>query len=127
LARLHPFIVFAKNVVMFSPTNIVNLMRTQTCSGCHHYSGNPGDSPAADLGGGAVDRAAGDSTHPKMDFTQESERDDDLQPAIVGSGKRYAISNAVDAFLMFREAFMKKALGPALTSTRSAWSRAPSL
>jgi hypothetical protein len=96
-----------------TPTNIVNRIRTQTCAGCHHYSGNPGDGSPADLGGGAVwpDKAAGDSTHPKMDFTQESERDDDLQPAIVGTGRRYAISSAVDTFLVFREAFMKKALG----------------
>ena len=46
-------------------------------------------------------KADGDSTHPKMDFTQESERDDDLQPAIVGTGKRYAISSAVEGFLVF--------------------------
>ena len=92
-----------------NPTNIVNRIRTQTCAGCHHYSGNPNDGAAADLGGGAV--WPEDSTHPKMDFTQESERDDDLQAAIVGTGKRYAISSAVDAFLVFRESFMKKALG----------------
>jgi hypothetical protein len=96
-----------------TPTNIVNRIRTQTCAGCHHYSGNPNDGPPADLGGGAVwpDKAKGDSTHPPMDFTQQSERDDDLQPAIVGTGKRYAISSAVEAFLVFREAFMKQALG----------------
>jgi hypothetical protein len=91
-----------------NPTNIVNRIRTQTCAGCHHYSGNPNDGAAADLGGGAV---WPDKADPKMDFTQESERDDDLQAAIVGTGKRYAISSAVDAFLLFRESFMKKALG----------------
>jgi hypothetical protein len=96
-----------------STTNIVNRIRTQTCAGCHHYSGNPNDGAPADLGGGAIwpDKATGDTTHPKMDFTQESERDDDLQSAIVGTGKRYAISSAVEAFLVYREAFMKKALG----------------
>jgi len=40
-----------------------------------------------------------------------SEREDDLQQAIVGNGKRYAISSAAEAFLVYREAFMKKALG----------------
>ena len=45
-----------------------------------------------------------------MDFTQESERDDDLQPAIVGTGKRYAPFQARwRSFWCFREAFMKKA------------------
>jgi hypothetical protein len=96
-----------------TPTNIVNRIRTQTCAGCHHYSGHPNDGSAADLGGGAVwpDKATGDADHPKMDFTQVSERDDDLQQAIVGTGKRYANSSAVEVFLAFREAFMKKALG----------------
>lgn len=95
-----------------TPTNIVNRIRTQTCAGCHHYSGNPYAGPD-DLGGGAVwpDKADGDAEHPGMEITQVSERDDDLRPAIVGNGKRYAISSAVEAFLVFREAFMKKALG----------------
>jgi hypothetical protein len=96
-----------------TPTNVVNRIRTQTCAGCHHYSGNPNDGPAADLGGGAVwpNKARGDADHRPMDFTHVSERDDDLQDAIVGSGKRYAISSAAEAFLVFREEFMKKALG----------------
>jgi hypothetical protein len=46
-----------------------------------------------------------------MDFTHVSEREDDLQPAIVGNGMRYANSSAVEAFLKFREKFMKQALG----------------
>ena len=45
-----------------------------------------------------------------MDFTQESERTADLQPAIVGTGNRYATSLTVETFLVFREAFMKQAL-----------------
>jgi hypothetical protein len=92
-----------------TPTNIVNRIRTQTCAGCHHYSGNPHAGPD-DLGGGAVwpNKAGGD---PNMDFTHVSERDGDLRQAIVGNGKRYAISSAAEAFLVFREAFMKKALG----------------
>jgi hypothetical protein len=99
-----------------TPTNVVNRIRTQTCAGCHHYSGNPYDGPGADLGGGAVwpDKAAQvneDPEHPAMDFTHVSERDRDLQPAVVGRGKRYAISRAVEVFLVYREAFMKKALG----------------
>lgn len=92
-----------------TPTNIVKRVRTQTCAGCHRYSN--GD---ADLGGGAVwpdKQGTSDSTHPAMGFTQESELNSDLQPAIVGTGKRYAISAAVESFLVFREAFMKKALG----------------
>jgi hypothetical protein len=98
---------------MLTPTNVVNRIRTQTCAGCHHYSGKPSDGPAADLGGGAIwpDKAPGDGDHPPMDFTHVSERDDDLRPAIVGAGKRYAISSAADTFLVFREAFMKQALG----------------
>jgi len=91
-----------------SPRNVVKRVRTQTCAGCHQYSN--GDS---DLGGKALwpDKSTGDSTHPKMPFTQESERDQDLQAAIVGGGKRYAISLAVECFLDFREAFMRTALG----------------
>jgi len=46
-----------------------------------------------------------------MDFTQKSERDDDLQPAIVETGKRYAFQAQWRGFWCFREAFMKKALG----------------
>jgi hypothetical protein len=46
-----------------------------------------------------------------MRFTQESEQDKDLRDAIVGGGKRYAISLAVECFLDFREAFMRTALG----------------
>jgi hypothetical protein len=97
-----------------TPINIVNRIRTQTCAGCHHYSGNPHfDVPPDDLGGGAVwpDKADGDAEHPMMDFTHVSERDDDLQQAIVGNGQRYAISSAAEAFLVFRQAFIKKALG----------------
>jgi hypothetical protein len=98
-----------------TPTNIVNRVRTQTCAGCHHYSGNAKDPQVGpdDLGGGAVwpDKNKGDTEHPSMDFTQVSERDDDLQRAIVGNGNRYANSSAVEVFLVFREAFMKKALG----------------
>jgi hypothetical protein len=92
-----------------TPINIVNRIRTQTCAGCHHYSGNPHAGPD-DLGGGAVWPNKADAA-PNMDFTHVSERDDDLQQAFVGNGKRYAISSAVEAFLVFREAFMKKALG----------------
>lgn len=96
-----------------TPTNIVNRIRTQTCAGCHHYSGHPINGLADDLGGGAVwpNKAAGDAEHKAMDFTQVSERDDDLGPAIVGNGQRYAISSAAEAFLEFRVTFMRKALG----------------
>jgi hypothetical protein len=45
-----------------------------------------------------------------MDFTQESEKDGDLQPAIVGPNKRYATSLTVEKFLEFREKFMKQQL-----------------
>jgi hypothetical protein len=98
-----------------TPINIVNRIRTQTCAGCHHYSGNPnfpGISPD-DLGEEAVwpNKNKGDTEHPSMDFTHVSEREGDLQQAIVGNGKRYAISSAAEAFLEFREAFMKQALG----------------
>jgi hypothetical protein len=92
-----------------TPTNIVKRVRTQTCAGCHRYSN--GDT---DLGGGAVwpdKESSADPTHRPMPFTQESELPGDMQPAIVGNGKRYGISAAVEAFLVFREAFMKKALG----------------
>jgi hypothetical protein len=98
-----------------TPINIVYRIRTQTCAGCHHYSGNPHfpGIPPDDLGGEAVwpDKNKGDTEHPSMDFTHVSEREDDLQPAIVGNGNRYAISSAAEAFLVYREAFMKKALG----------------
>jgi hypothetical protein len=95
-----------------TPTNIVNRIRTQTCAGCHHYSGNPHAGPD-DLGGGAVwpDKTDGDAEHPRMNFTHVSEREDDLRPAIVGDRSRYAISSAAEVFLKFRKAFMKKALG----------------
>jgi hypothetical protein len=93
-----------------TPTNIVNRIRTQTCAGCHHYSGNTCgtnelDCYPDDLGGGVV-------WPPKkgnMDFTHISERDMDLRH--LGSGDRYAISNAAETFLVFREEFMKRALG----------------
>jgi hypothetical protein len=90
------------------PLNVVNRLRTQTCAGCHEYSDNDHG-----LGGQAIwpNKALGDATHPKMPFTQESEQTKDLQPAIVGGGKRYAISTTVECLLDFREAFMKKALG----------------
>jgi hypothetical protein len=95
-----------------SQLNVVNRLRTQTCARCHQYSDNDHG-----LGGKAVwpDKTAGDPTpnpvHPPMPFTQESERNADLQPAVVGTGKRYAISLAVERFLDFRVAFMEKALG----------------
>ena len=91
-----------------STMNVVNRLRTQTCAGCHEFSNND-----RQLGGKAFwpDKSAGDATHPPMHFTQESEKTLDLQPAIVGSGKRYAISLTVECLLDFREAFMKKALG----------------
>ena len=46
-----------------------------------------------------------------MAFTQESDCTADLQPAIVGKGKRYAISLTTGCLLDFRDVFMKKALG----------------
>ncbi len=89
-----------------TPLNVVSRLRTQTCAGCHHYSdGDHG------LGGRAFwpnKQSIGDPTHPAMPFTQESERTADLQPAIVGAGKRYAISATVECLLDFREAFMKR-------------------
>jgi hypothetical protein len=95
--------------------NLVSRLRTQTCAGCHHYSDNDHG-----LGGKAIwpNKSAGDASHPAMVFTQESERTADLQPAIVGNGKRYAISLTTECLLDFREVFMKKALG--LTPTTSA-------
>jgi len=90
-----------------TPLNVVNRLRTQTCAGCHQYSNNDHG-----LGGKAFwpDKSNGDPpAHPKMPFTQESERD--FRPAAVGTGQRYAISSAVECFLDFREAFMTKALG----------------
>jgi len=101
------------------PIDIVNRIRTQTCAGCHHYSGNPKDGSGIpkdgdeDLGGGAfwLNKAAAEAEHRGMPFTHVSERKDDLKDAIVGSGKRYAISRVAEKFLEFREAFMKKALG----------------
>jgi hypothetical protein len=91
-----------------STLNVVNRIRTQTCAGCHQFSNNDHG-----LGGKAIwpNKSAGDSTHPAMPFTQQSEKTSDLQPAIVGGGKRYAISLTVDCLLDFREVFMKKALG----------------
>jgi hypothetical protein len=95
--------------------NVVSRLRTQTCSGCHQFSNNDHG-----LGGKAIwpDKSKGDSTHPAMPFTQQSEKTADLQPAIVGGGKRYAISLTVECLLDFREAFMKKGLGitPAASS-----------
>jgi hypothetical protein len=101
--------------------NAVARIKTQTCAGCHHFS-DPGlaTNVNTDLGGGAIwpakakGDAAGTTTHgifhPAMDFTQESEKDGDLQPAIVGPNKRYATSLTVEKFLEFREKFMKQQL-----------------
>jgi len=94
-----------------TPKNIVDRIRTQTCAGCHHYSGNGSYGPD-DLGGGVAwpDKAKADHVHPElggMDFTQVSERDEHLQ----NNRTRYGISKAVEKFLEYREAFMKKALG----------------
>jgi hypothetical protein len=95
-----------------TPLNVANRLRTQTCAGCHQYSNNDHG-----LGGKAMwpNKTAGDPTpnpvHPPMAFTQESEQNLDLQSAVVGTGKRYAISLAVECFLDFRVAFMEKALG----------------
>ena len=76
--------------------------------------------PAWRVGGKAIwpNKSAGDASHPAMAFTQESERTANLQPAIVGNGKRYAISLTTECLLDFREVFMMKALG--LTSAASA-------
>jgi len=95
--------------------NVVSRLRTQTCAGCHHYSDNDHG-----LGGKAIwpNKSVGDASHPAMAFTQESERNVDLQPAIVGNGKRYAISLTTECLLDFREVFMKTALG--LTPATSA-------
>jgi hypothetical protein len=91
-----------------STLNVANRVRTQTCAGCHQFSNNDHQ-----LGGKAFwpNKTAGDATHPAMPFTQESEKTSDLQSAIVGGGKRYAISLTVECLLDFREVFMKKALG----------------
>ena len=88
--------------------NVANRLRTQTCAGCHEFSNNDNQ-----LGGKAIwpNKTKGDATHPAMPFTQESEKTSDLQSAIVGGGKRYAISLTVECLLDFREVFMKKALG----------------
>jgi hypothetical protein len=91
-----------------TPTNIVNRIRTQTCVGCHHYSGGTCGSNELncypdDLGGGL----AWPPKWANMDFTHVSERE--VQNP--GSGDRYAISNAAEKFLEFREEFMKRALG----------------
>jgi hypothetical protein len=88
--------------------NVANRLRTQTCAGCHEFSNDDHQ-----LGGKAIwpNKTAGDATHPAMPFTQASEKSSDLQPAIVGGGKRYAISLTVECLLDFREVFMKKALG----------------
>jgi hypothetical protein len=85
-----------------TPINVVNRIRTQTCAGCHHYSGNETYGGSDDLGGGA----AWPKREP-MDFTQVSESDADMQD----NPKRFGISSAVEKFLEYREAFMKKALG----------------
>jgi hypothetical protein len=96
--------------------NVANRLRTQTCAGCHQYSDNDHG-----LGGKAIwpNKRVGDANHPAMPFTQESEKIADLQPAIVGSGKRYAISLTVECLLDFREVFMKKALGLTPTSANN--------
>jgi hypothetical protein len=86
-----------------TPINIVNRIRTQTCAGCHHYSGNPYPNASPDdLGGGAVW-----PIKEPMDFTQVSEQEQDMQD----NPKRYGISSAVEKFLEYREAFMKWVLG----------------
>jgi hypothetical protein len=97
-----------------STLNVANRLRTQTCAGCHQFSNNDHQ-----LGGKAIwpNKTAGDATHPAMPFTQQSEKTSDLQPAIVGGGKRYAISLTVECLLDFREVFMKKALGIAPPSS----------
>jgi hypothetical protein len=91
-----------------APLDVINRMETQTCAGCHHYSNGKA------LGGGAVwpDKTAGQAPKiPPMDFTQESELAVDLQPAASGGGQRYATSLTLEQFLVFRQAFLKKALG----------------
>ncbi len=97
-----------------TPLNVINRIRTQTCAGCHVFSDNDDQ-----LGGKAIwpDKTNGKTdgvmTHQPMRFTQESELNIDLQDAIADRKPkmRYAISSAVECFLDFREAFMKKALG----------------
>jgi hypothetical protein len=128
--RTDPFLVNIKNALAIAlpgssltPLNVIDRIRTQTCAGCHQFSDSSVDSIG--LGGKAVwpNKRAGDLTgptdktnHPKMPFTQESERDTDLREAISTSnngqkGKRYAISTTVECLVDFRETFMKKALG----------------
>jgi hypothetical protein len=118
----HPLSVSIQNALdavgsKLTPTDVVNRIRTQTCAGCHHFSANAeggiGNPKDEDLGGGALwpTKALGDAHHRNMDFTHVSEREDDWQPAIVGHGMRYGISRAAECFLVFREEFMKKALG----------------
>jgi hypothetical protein len=105
---IFPGLVFTESGTMIKVPLVLSVLNSRKVPGCHQYSnGDP------DLGGKALwpDKSTGDSTHPKMTFTQESERDQDLQAAIVGGGKRYAISLAVECFLDFREAFMRTALG----------------
>jgi hypothetical protein len=117
--------ITSQGLATLTPAQVISRVKTQTCAGCHHYS-DPGQHVVGlpnvhvDLGGGAVwpAKADGDAghptnglTHPPMDFTQESELDADRQPAIVGTGLRYATSLTVETFLVARTAFMKKALG----------------
>jgi hypothetical protein len=99
-----------------TPLNVIDRIRTQTCAGCHQFS--DGSVDKIGLGGKAVwpNKRAGDTNHPIMPFTQESEKDVDLREAVSVSnngkkGKRYAISMTVECLLDAREAFMKKALG----------------
>jgi hypothetical protein len=103
--------------------NVVDRIRTQTCSGCHQFSDSSVD--LIGLGGGAVwpNKRAGDLTgatdltnHPPMPFTQESEILTNLREAISASangkkGKRWAISTTVECLLDHREKLMDQALG----------------
>jgi hypothetical protein len=128
--RTDPFFTNIQNALNLAlpgsnltPLNVIDRIRTQTCAGCHQFSDNSVDKIG--LGGKAVwpNKRAGDLTdptdktnHPKMPFTQESEKDIDLREAISASnngqkGKRYAISMTVECLLDAREAFMKKGLG----------------
>jgi hypothetical protein len=103
-----------------TPLNVIHRIRTQTCAGCHVFSDNDDN-----LGGKAIwpnktnGKTDGVVTHQPMRFTQESELNTDLQNAIADNKPkmRFAISSAVECFLDFREAFMKKALGlPGITA-----------
>jgi hypothetical protein len=93
-----------------TPLNVIKRVRTQTCAGCHKYSN--GDT---DLGGGAKWPDKDTPTHTML-FTQESEVEADQVAAVSGTGKRYAISKAVECFLDAREVFMRKALSLPKTS-----------